>query len=121
DTIDLEPGDYEYGAFLGFLDDGAFGNPNYSDRTPVFTGFWRKAFLNRPALGVGIQIAEEVQNFTAQTQFLLPTSGRLRLDVGLSEGDFGTGYAATAGYDQIIGGPTGYDTVSLVADYTSRN
>lgn len=121
DTIDLEPGDHEYGAFLGFLDDGAFGNPDYSEKTPVFTGFWRKAFFNRPAIGLGIQLSEQTQNLTGQTQFLLPNSGRLQLDVGLSEGDFGTGYAATIGYDQIVGGASGYDTLSVVVDYTSTN
>lgn len=122
DTIDLEPGDYEYGAYVGFLDDGGFGNPNYSRGKPVFTGFWRKAFLNSPAIGIGAQISEDVQNITGQTQFLLPNSARLRLDAGGSRSDaLGTGFAATVGYDQIIGGATGYDTVTLVADYTSRN
>ncbi len=119
DTIDLEPGDYEYGAYIGFLDDGGFGNPDYSSGTPVFTGFWRKAFLNRPAIGLGTQISEDVQNITAQTQFLLPNSGLIRLDVGASNGNGGQGFAATIGYEQIVGGATGYDTVTIIADYTS--
>lgn len=121
DTIDLEPGDYEYGAYLGFLDQESFGNPNYSRGKPVFTGFWRKAFLNRPAIGVGAQISEDVQSVIGQTQFLLPNSARLRVDVGASRADRqGTGYAVTLGYDQVIGGSTGYDTFTLVADYTSK-
>ena len=122
DTIDLEPGDYEYGAYVGILDDGGFGNPDYSSGTPVFTGFWRKAFLNRPAIGFGTQLSEDVQNITGQTQFLLANSGRVRLDVGGSHSKTeGTGFAATVGYDQIIGGATGYDTLTVVLDYTSRN
>lgn len=121
DTIDLEPGDYEYGAYVGFLDDGGFGNPDYSSKTPVFTGFWRKAFLNRPAIGIGLQISEDIQNVTGQTQFLLPNSGRIRIDGGLSRGKQGNGYAVTLGYDQILGGATGYDTLTVVADYTSKN
>ncbi|WP_249340175.1 fimbria/pilus outer membrane usher protein [Sphingopyxis sp. L1A2A] len=120
DTIDLEPGDYEYGAYVGILDDGGFGNPDYSSKTPVFTGFWRKAFLNRPAIGVGTQLTQDVQNITGQTQFLLANSGRIRLDVGGSHSKEGTGYAATVGYDQIIGGATGYDTLTVIVDYTSR-
>lgn len=120
DTIDLEPGDYEYGAYLGVLDEGAFGNPNYSSGKPVFTGFWRKAFLNRPAIGFGTQLSEDVQNITGQTQLVLSNSGRLRIDVGGSRRKGGgTGFAATLGYDQILGGATGYDTLSVVLDYTS--
>lgn len=121
DTIDLEPGDYEYGAYVGILDDGGFGSPDYSGKKPIFTGFWRKAFLNAPAIGIGTQISEDVQNLTGQTQILLPNSGRLRVDLGGSRGKIGTGFAGTLGYDQIIGGVTGYDTVSVVADYTSSN
>ncbi|WP_428630714.1 fimbria/pilus outer membrane usher protein [Sphingopyxis sp.] len=120
DTIELEPGDYEYGAYVGILDKGGFGNPDYSSKKPVFTGFWRKAFLNRPAIGIGAQMSEDVQNVTGQTQFLLANSGRIRLDAGGSHSNRGVGYAATVGYDQIIGGATGYDTLTLVADYTSR-
>lgn len=120
DTIDLEPGDYEYGAYAGFIDDGGFGNPDYSQGLPVFTGFWRKAFFNMPAIGVGTQLSENVQNFTGQTQLVLPNSGRVRVDVGVSNARrLGAGFAATIGYDQIIGGTTGYDTFSLIADYTS--
>lgn len=120
DTIDLEAGDYEYGAYVGVLDDGGFGNPDYSRGIPVFTGFWRKAFLNMPAIGVGAQISDDIQNFTGQTQFLLPNSGRIRIDAGASNARrLGAGFAATIGYDQIIGGATGYDTFSLIADYTS--
>jgi outer membrane usher protein len=120
DTIDLEPGDYEYGAYLGVLDNGGFGNPDYSGGRPVFTGFWRKAFLNRPAIGFGTQLSEDVQNITGQTQILLSNSGRLRVDVGGSRRkNNGTGFAATLGYDQILGGTTGYDTLTVVLDYTS--
>ncbi|WP_447750870.1 hypothetical protein [Sphingopyxis fribergensis] len=119
DTIDLEPGDYEYGAYAGILDDGGFGEPDYSRGKPVFTGFWRKAFFNAPAIGFGTQISEDVQNITGQTQFVLPNSGRLRIDVGASRAKQGNGFAATIGYDQIIGGADGYDSLTVVADYTS--
>lgn len=119
DTIDLEPGDYEFGAYLGVLDRGGFGNPDYSGSKPVFTGFWRKAFLNRPAIGVGMQLSKDVQNITGQTQLLLARGSRVRIDLGASQATQGKGFAATAGYDQVIGGAAGYDTVSVVVDYTS--
>ncbi|MFV0643087.1 MAG: hypothetical protein ACK5NN_01080 [Sphingomonadaceae bacterium] len=123
DTIELAPGDYEYGAYLGFLDEGGFANPDYASRELVFSGFWRKAFLNRPAIGIGVQLSEDVQNVTTQTQFLLGRDGRIRLDVGGSNAPPGMGFAATIGYDQIIGNRSGigYDTVSVVADYTSKD
>lgn len=121
DTIDLEPGDSEYGAYVGILNEGGFTTPDYSNGTPVFTGFWRKAFLNRPAIGVGLQLSEDVQNFTAQTQLLLGNGGRLRIDAGASSAPAGPGYAFTLGYDQIIGADIGYDTVSVVLDYVSKD
>ncbi|MXO49423.1 hypothetical protein GRI69_14295 [Erythrobacter vulgaris] len=119
DTIDLEPGDHEYGAYIGLLDDAGFSDPDYSDRTPVFTGFYRKAFMNRPAIGIGLQLSQDVQNASGQTQFLLANSARLRLDGGLSRTDTGLGYAATIGYDQVLGGADGYDTLTFVLDYAS--
>ncbi len=121
DTIDLEPGDHEYGAYFGVLDEGGFSNPDYSNGTPVFTGFWRKAFLNRPAIGVGTQLSEGIQNFTGQTQFLLGRSGKVQIDLGASNAPTGVGYAATVGYDHIIGAAIGYDTVTVVVDYASKN
>ncbi len=74
----------------------------------------------RPRSVFGAQISEDVQNITGQTQFILPNSGRLRLDVGASRAKQGNGFAATVGYDQIIGGADGYDSLTVVADYTSR-
>ena len=54
DPIDLDPGDYEYGAYVGPTSRTFAGSPDYSG--PVaFTGFFRKAFFNRPAIGIGGQ------------------------------------------------------------------
>ncbi|MGH6634159.1 MAG: hypothetical protein ACREB0_12410, partial [Sphingopyxis sp.] len=60
DPIDLDPGDYEYGAFFGPTSSTFGGAPDY--RGPVaFSGFFRKAFFNRPAIGVGLQASKDVQ------------------------------------------------------------
>ncbi len=120
DTIDLEPGDYEYGAYLGFLSRGTFGAPNYSDARPAFTGYWRKAFENRPALGVGLQLSEDVQNFMAQTQIILFRGARARFDASISRGDGDFGYAFTAGYDHFIDRAGKIHNWSIIVDYTSR-
>jgi len=119
DTIDLEPGDHEYGAYVGILGRAGFGSPDYSGGEPVFTGFWRKAFLNSPAIGIGAQFTRDIQNLTGQTQIILGNGGRARFDVGGSNSPRGAGFAVTAGYDQVIGGAAGYDTLSVVVDYTS--
>lgn len=93
DAIDLEPGDYEYGAYLGVTNTGLFGSPEYNDGELAFTGYWRKAFENRPALGIGLQASEQVQNLTGQSQIILKNGARARLDASVSNSDRGGGYA----------------------------
>lgn len=121
DPIDLDPGDFEYGAYLGPISRSFGVTPRY-DGPLVFTGFFRKAFFNRPALGFGAQVSEAVQAFTGQTQFVLPNGGRLLLDAGGSRSrETGMGFAVGAGYDHFFdrGGLT--DSFSLRADYVSRD
>jgi len=119
DPIDLQPGDYEYGAYLGPVS-RTFGNsPNY-DGPVAFTGFYRKAFVNRPAIGVGLQLAQDVQNVTGQTQFLLPRGARLLVDAGLSHSKTtGAGYAFGAAYEQSFNRAGLVDTLTFRADYLS--
>lgn len=121
DTIDLEPGDHEYGAYFGVLGKGGFSVPDYSGGEMVFSGFLRKAFLNMPAFGIGVQATRDTQNVTGQTQFILWNGSRLRADLSFSNSQQGKGYAATLGYDQIIGTEKGYDTFSIIADFTSSD
>lgn len=122
DTIELEPGDYEYGAYVGVVGSGGLGSPNYDDGELAFTGYYRKAFLDRPAIGIGLQASQEVQTLTGQTQYVLGPGGRLRLDGALSRSDeAGEGFAATVGYDYILDFGGTADIWSVVADYTSEN
>jgi outer membrane usher protein len=60
DPIDLDPGDYEYGAYLGVVSDQLGRTPVY-DGDLAFSGYFRKAFLNRPAIGLGLQASSNVQ------------------------------------------------------------
>ncbi|MDZ3833347.1 MAG: hypothetical protein U0S50_16255 [Sphingopyxis sp.] len=119
DPIDLDPGDYEYGAFLGPTS-RTFGRaPDY--RGPVaFTGFFRKAFINAPAIGVGLQVSGDVQTLTGQTQFVLPNGGRLLVDGGASHSKrAGEGFAGGVSYEHFIDRRGLSDSFTLRADYIS--
>ena len=119
DPIDLDPGDYEYGAFLGPTSRTFGGAPDY--RGPVaFTGFFRKAFLNRPAIGVGFQASKDVQTLTGQTQFVLRNGSRLLLDAGASNSKTaGQGFATGVSYEHFIDRGGLADSFTLRADYLS--
>lgn len=119
DPIDLDPGDYEYGAYIGATSRQLGRAPDY--RGPLaFTGFYRKAFFNRPALGIGLQASEEVQSLSGQTQFVLGNGGRLLFDAGASRSDFvGGGYSVGVAYDQFFDRAGLADNFSLRADYVS--
>lgn len=122
DAIDLEPGDYEYAAYIGMTAPPAFGSPDYSDGDLAFTGYFRKAFINRPALGVGLQASEAVQMVSGQTQYILPQGARLRLDGGASHSEeAGEGYAVTTSFDLIIDRSVALDGLTLQGEYISED
>lgn len=121
DPIDLDPGDYEYGAYVGPITRTFSASPTY-DGPIVFTGFFRKAFINKPALGVGLQLSEDVQNVTGQTQFVLFNGGRLLLDGGVSHSNAtGGGYSFGVAYDYYFDRGGLSDNLSLRADWVSRD
>ncbi len=119
DPIDLDPGDFEYGAYLGPTSQRFGGAPDY--RGPVaFTGFFRKAFLNKPAIGVGLQLSENVQTVSGQTQFVLGNGGRVLFDgAGSNAKSLGRGYAGGVTYEQFFDRGGLADNFSLRADYAS--
>ncbi len=122
DSIDLEPGDYEYGAYLGVMNNGFFGSPNYSGGEMAFTGYWRKAFVNRPALGLGLQASESVQTATGQSQLILDNGARIQLDLSGSQSDIaGAGYAAALSYDHIFERDGLADNWTVVAEFVSED
>lgn len=119
DPIDLDPGDFEYGAYIGPTS-RTFGRaPDY--RGPVaFSGFFRKAFFNKPAIGVGLQASKDVQTLTGQTQFILGNGGRLLLDGGLSNSKTaGEGFSGGLSYEHFIDRGGLSDSLSLRGDYIS--
>jgi len=119
DPIDLDPGDYEYGAYLGATSKTFGTAPDY--RGPLaFTGFYRKAFLNHPAVGAGLQISADVQTVTAQTQFVLRNGSRVLLDGGGSNSNTaGQGFSGGLGYEQFFDRGGLADNFTLRADYIS--
>lgn len=122
DPIDLDPGEHEYGAFLGPTSNRIGSAPDY--RGPVaFTGFFRKAFFNRPAIGAGVQLSEKVQSLSGQTQFVLGNGSRLLLDAaGSNSKTAGQGFAGGVSYEYFVDrGSELVDNFSLRADYLSPN
>ena len=121
DPIDLDPGDFEYGAFLGPTSRTIAGAPDYQG--PVaFTGFFRKAFFDKPAIGFGLQASKDVQTVTAQTQFILGNGGRLLLDGGASRSDHaGQGFAGGVSYEHFFDRSGLSDSFTLRADYVSSD
>ncbi|WP_243455743.1 hypothetical protein [Sphingosinicella sp. BN140058] len=120
DPIDLDPGDYEFAAYLGPTDQSFGRSPSYGG--PIaFSGFWRKAFLDRPAIGVGLQASRRIQTVTGQTQFVLTRGGRLLLDGGVSNADeVGQGFSGGVSFDQLIDRGGRIDGFTLRADYLSK-
>ena len=120
DPIDLVPGDYEYAGYIGVTSDRLGRTPVY-DGDVAFTGFFRKAFLDRPAIGIGVQASRHVQMLSGQTQFLLGNGARLQFDGGVSNSSaVGEGYSAGVSYDQIFDRAGLIDSFTLRADYLSR-
>lgn len=121
DAIDLEPGDYEYGAYLGVTSATSFGGRDYEDGRLAFSGFWRKAFVNMPAIGLGMQLSEDIQTMSGQSQVILRNGARLGVDGSLSNSPDGSGYAYALSYDYAADGGDSYSSWNFVADYTSED
>ncbi|HEU4960212.1 MAG TPA: hypothetical protein VFT56_07365 [Sphingomonas sp.] len=120
DPIDLAPGDYEYAAYFGKVSDTFRQSPTY-DGDLAFSGYFRKAFLNRPAIGAGLQLSRSTQVVTGETQFILPNGGRLQVEGGLSNARHGgTGYSAGLVYDQVISRLDYADSITFDLTYLSR-
>lgn len=119
DPIDLDPGDYEYGAYLGPMSKRFGYAPDYKGPV-VFSGFYRKAFFNAPAVGVGLQVSKDVQTLTGQTQFVLGNGGRILLDAAGSHSKVaGVGFTGGASYEHYFDRGGLSDSLTLRVDYTS--
>jgi len=119
DPIDLDPGDYEYGGYFGIQSETFGRAPDYRGDA-AFTGFFRKAFINAPAVGIGLQASKDVQTLTGQTQFVLGNGGRILLDAGGSHSKIaGEGFAGGISYEHFFDRSGLSDSFTLRADYIS--
>ncbi|NIJ30832.1 outer membrane usher protein [Sphingomonas insulae] len=120
DPIDLQPGDYEYAGYIGRTSRRFGRTPTYGGPLS-FTGFYRKAFLDKPAIGVGLQASRDVQVVTGQTQFVLPNGGRIQFNLGASHTRTrGMGQSIGLAYDQIFDRGGLVDSFTLSGDFLSR-
>ena len=119
DPIDLDPGDFELGAYAGKTSN-RFGLSPVYDGDWAFTGYYRKAFVGHPAVGIGVQASRQVQQFSAQTQFLIGHGARLDVTGAISNSKLGTGYLAGISYDLALDQGSRSTTVNVQGVYQSR-
>lgn len=118
DPIDLEPGDFEYGGYVGKMSTRFGLSPKY-DGGMAFSGFYRKAFLHHPAIGVGVQASRSVQQVSGQTQFLVG-SGLLDMTGAVSRSTSGTGYFAGLSYNLALDQSERSTSASFQGTFQSR-
>lgn len=119
DPIDLDPGDYEIGAFLGKTSTRFGLSPSY-DGDWAFTGFYRKAFVGHPAVGFGVQASKQVQQFSLQTQFLIGGGARIDTTGAVSKSKLGTGYLLGISYDLALDQGERSTSINVQGLYQSR-
>jgi outer membrane usher protein len=120
DPIDLAPGDYEFAAYAGKISREFGRSPKYNGPL-AFTGFFRKAFIDAPAIGVGLQLSKNAQIASGQTQFVLDGGSRLSFDLSASRArGYGFGYAPGVTFDHIFERNGLTDSLTLHAEHTSR-
>lgn len=120
DPIDLAPGDYEFAAYAGKIS-REFGRSPVYNGPLAFTGFFRKAFIDAPAIGVGLQLSRNAQIVSGQTQFVLDGGSRLSFDLSASRArGYGFGYAPGITFDHIFERNGLTDSLTLHAEHTSR-
>lgn len=119
DPIDLDPGDWEAALYVGKISSNFGLSPKYNGEMGL-TGFYRKAFLGRPAVGVGIQASREVKQLSAQTQFLIGSGGRLDVTGAGSHSPLGTGWLLGLSYDLALSKGSRSDGVNLQAVWQTK-
>jgi len=117
DTLDLTPGDYEYAAYLGVLAPTSLLTPQYTGQVS-FTGFYRKAFLNRQAFGVGLQASADTQVLNGEYRFIVLNGAKLDVLAAGSHSDkLGTGGSLETLFDQAFDRGQVFDDLSIQVRY----
>lgn len=121
DPVDLEVGDYEFGAYAGFISSLSSLQPEY-DGELAATGFYRRAFTPSLLVGGAMQLSEDVQSAAAEVNWtpqVVP--GVIQSQFSLSSGSKGVGYAARVGYRWATTTVQGSRQVSVIFDYEDPN
>jgi outer membrane usher protein len=117
DTLDLAPGDYEYGAYLGVLAPTSLLTPQYTGQV-AFSGFYRKAFLNRQAFGVGLQASADTQVLNGEYRFIVLNGAKLDVLAAGSHSDkLGSGVSLETLFDQAFDRGQVFDDLSIQVRY----
>ncbi len=120
DPIELSAGEEEYTIALGVIATELDLQPDYSD-DPAFVGNYRKALSDTLILGGGVQLAEDIQVVSAETQVVPQTiPGSFELQGALSTGS-GTGYALRGGYRLTSGVGPDAKRFAATFNYESAN
>lgn len=119
DPVDLEVGDYEYGAYIGLSSDLGSIEPQYTTR-PVATGFYRKAFTPSLLIGGAIQASENNQAAALDLRWVPQVvPGAFETQIAASNSDDGLGVAARLGYRWSRGIGSGTQQAAVIVDYES--
>ncbi|WP_305098405.1 fimbria/pilus outer membrane usher protein [Croceibacterium aestuarii] len=120
DPIELKAGEVEYTAAFGVAASEYNLQPDYSDR-PVFIGNYRKALSDTFILGGGVQIDQDIQVVSAETQMVPQViPGSFDLNGAVSTGD-GFGFALRGGYRLILGSGIEAKRFTATFNYESKN
>lgn len=120
DPIELDAGDDEYTVAVGVIATELNLQPNYS-KDPVFIGNYRKALSDILIVGGGVQIAEDIQVVSAETQFVPQViPGSFNFEGAVSMGG-GTGFALRGGYRLTTGSGSEAKGFSATFNYESKN
>ncbi len=120
DPIELEAGEEEYTAAIGFVATQAGLQPQYSG-DPAFIGNYRRALSDILIIGGGVQISEDVQVIGFETQVVPQViPGSFNLEGAISFGN-GTGFALRGGYRLTLGTGTQLKRFSVTFDYQNAN
>ncbi len=118
DPIELRAGDEEYTLALGMIATELSPQPEYSG-DPAFIGSYRKALSDILIVGGGVQVSEDIQVFSAETQFVPQViPGSFDFQGAVSTGN-GTGFVLRGGYRLALG--SGSDTKRLSASFNYEN
>lgn len=119
EPFELDAGEEEYSLAVGLIADEFGLQPEYSDDFALI-GNYRRALTDQLIVGGGVQIAQDLQVASLETQVVPQfVPGVFDFQTAVSIGN-GTGFAARGGY-RVIFGQDSENRISATFDYESAN